>query len=453
MLRQYQLEALSKIRDEFLKGNKKVLLHLSTGAGKTVIFCEALKGVNEKGSSAIVIVRGRKLVDQASARLEREGVPHGVLMAGHKRYEPDSAIQVCSVDTLISRKLKPKASLIIIDEADQACSAGYRDFLSQYPDAYILAVTATPYSKESFRHFADVIVNPISISKLIEQKYLVPATYYAPTNVNLKGVKITAGDYNEKQLSAVMEQSSITGDITKHWLRLAKGRPTLAFCVSINHSKKLCYALNEAGIRAEHLDADSSDEERYYVTQKLENKEIDVITNCGILTRGVDIPCVSAIILARPTRSLNLFIQICGRGTRPYPGKEDFLILDHANALRRHGLITDEHEVNLDGVKPKPQQMVIHQCSGCFAIFRGSACPQCDYVTQEKPRVLKYVDGELEKFEPDPIKRDLDLLKKQCKDNGFKRGWVYYQFKEKYGDEIAEKYMPKREVPWWIKTK
>ena len=130
-LRPYQTNALNKIRSEYAQDNKKVLLHLATGAGKTVIFCEVLKGAHLKGKSAIMIVRGRKLVDQAHKRLAKYNVPHGVLMAGHKLFKPNEAIQICSIDTLISRKLKPKADIIVIDETHLATSDGYKNFLSK----------------------------------------------------------------------------------------------------------------------------------------------------------------------------------------------------------------------------------------------------------------------------------------------------------------------------------
>ena len=117
MLRDYQEKSINSIRSEFSLSKKRVLLVLPTGSGKTVIFCHMIKKAFENGKSALVVTRGRKLVDQASKRLFREGVMHGVLMASHWNFKPGHKVQVCSVDTLISRNLKPKADLIIVDEA------------------------------------------------------------------------------------------------------------------------------------------------------------------------------------------------------------------------------------------------------------------------------------------------------------------------------------------------
>jgi hypothetical protein len=115
-LRPYQEKALDEIRAHYGNGVKKVLLKLATGGGKTLCFCTILKSVHAKGLKGIMVVRGKALVDQASDRLSRENVPHGVHMANHWRRMPDEPIQVCSVDTLFRRKIVPKAHLVVVDE-------------------------------------------------------------------------------------------------------------------------------------------------------------------------------------------------------------------------------------------------------------------------------------------------------------------------------------------------
>lgn len=458
-LRPYQKDALTEIRKHYSKSQKKVLLHLATGGGKTVVFCQVLKGARDKGKHAIMVVRGRKLVDQASQRLDREGVEHGVLMAGHKKYAPMFPIQVCSIDTLRARKLRPKADLIVIDEAHLATSKSYMDFIADYPEAFLLPVTATPYTEKSLRHLADHVVKPIKIQELIRQGFLVPARYFAPSLPDLTGVKTTntseGRDFNNKQLTTVMEDGQLMGDIADHWLTLAKGRPTLAFCVSVSHSKRLTEYLNERGIRAKHVDADSTDEERQEAINALEDRRLDIICNVGIFCTGVDIPCVSCIVFARPSKSLNLYIQQAGRGTRPASGKQDFIILDHAGNVLRHGFICEEKEANLDAKTKEKAEPVVSpkQCEVCFAVYRGAVCPSCGNQNEAKARKFSVIDGNLKELKPedlDPIKKYIDNLKRLRKEKGYKQGWVYYQVKEKYGEVIAEKYFPKRFVPDWV---
>ena len=459
-LRPYQKTALNQIRKHYSQKQKKVLLHLSTGGGKTVIFSEVLKGVYRKGKHGIMVVRGRKLVDQASRRLEREGVAHGVLMAGHKKYAPNEKIQICSIDTLRSRNLRPQADIVVIDEAHLATSPSYHSLINDYPDAFFLPVTATPYTEKSLRHIADHVVKPITFNELVEQGFLVPPRYFCPNVPNLKGVSTTATsegkDYNQKQLAAIMEDSYIMGDIATEWLDKAKGRPTIAFCVSVSHSMKLTEYLIERGIRAAHVDANSSDEEREVSIAKLENREIDVLCNVGILCTGVDIPCLGCIIMARPTKSYNLFIQQAGRGTRPYRGKKDFILLDNAGNVLRHGFITKEREANLDAkekIKKVEKTLSPKICTVCFAAFQGTTCPSCGAGADKNPRQYAVVDGNLKELKPDdldPIKIRFEELKKIKKEKGYKRGWLYHKLKDEFSEEVASLYVPKRYVPPWV---
>jgi len=449
-LRPYQQDALTQIRTLYSSLQKKVLLHLPTGGGKTVIFCQVLKGAHQKGKHAIMVVRGRKLVDQASIRLDREGVEHGVMMAGHKRFAPMFPIQICSIDTLRARKLRPKADIIVIDEAHLATSESYVEFFKDYPDAYYLPVTATPYTDKSLRHMADHVVKPTTVMELIEDGFLVEPKYFAPNLPDLSKVKTTntseGKDYNNKQLSEVMEDGTLIGDIGYHWLNLAAGRPTIAFCVSVNHSKKLVESLLQRGIRAEHVDANSSDWERQEAINRLERGDLDIISNVGILCTGVDIPCLSCIIMARPTKSYNLYIQQAGRGTRPDEGKEDFIVLDHSGNVLRHGFITEEREANLDeddGKKKKKAERSPTQCEDCFAIYYGKKCPSCGAEKESNGKEFAVIDGNLKEMKPedfDPVLKDLKEWKKVRKAKGYKRGWIYHQIKEKYGEETAQKY-------------
>jgi DNA repair protein RadD len=458
-LRPYQQKALNFIRQNYANGTKKVLLHLATGAGKTHIFCQILKGAHEKKKHAIMVVRGRKLVDQASKRLDKEGVPHGVFMANHKRWAPKLPIQICSIDTLVSRGTKPKADIIIIDEAHYATSPSYKHFLNHYPNVYVLPVTATPYTDKGLRHIADTVVRPITTKELIEQGYLVNARYFSRSLPNLKGVKTSKGkdgkDYVQSELSAIMEDNVLVGDVATHWVERANGRPTIAFCVSVSHSIKMTNYLNENGIRALHVDASSTDQEREVAIAKLESGEIDVLCNCGILCTGVDIPKVSCIILARPTKSLNLYIQQIGRGTRPLDGKNDFIVLDHAGNVHRHGFLTDEYEANLDEetTKKKDKKRVTKTCDICYCVFEGSVCPSCGNMNESRVRHYSSVDGNLEEFKPediDPVKQYVDELKKIQKEKGYKRGWIWHRLKEKFGEETANFYFKRRQMPHWL---
>lgn len=453
MLRDYQLKALDLIKEEFLNGHKKVLLWMATGGGKTVVFCEMIKRVRARNKKVIVVVRGRKLVDQASERLHREKVEHGVLMAKHWNYRPHLPVQVCSIDTLIARELKPDADLIVIDEAHLASSKGYKKFLQQY-DAHIIAVTATPYSQDPIRHVADTYVHPVSMQELIDLGFLVDFRIFAPSKPDLKGVRIVNDEYKVEDLEKPM--SVLTGNIVEHWFKLAKDLPTICFAVSVTHSILLRDAFLAAGVEAEHVDASSTDAERNAAIRRLEKGETKIICNVGILCTGVDIPCLGAIIMARPTRSLNLFIQQAGRGTRPFPGKQKCILLDHSGNTQRHGKPKKEPPPRLDGAPKRSRKeedeedTLIKQCPQCFCMCdkHEEVCGECGYIFESSPRMPPSETDEqlveLDDVREDPIEIELARLKTICNMRGYKKSWVNFRLWETFGTDA----LPYMNL-WW----
>lgn len=453
-LRPYQELGLEQIIEQF-KIYKKVLLHAPTGSGKTVIFCEVLKRVYSKGKRAIMVVRGRKLVDQACNRLIRESVPHGVHMAGHWNRRPYERIQICSIDTLTRRQLFPPADLVVIDEADLFTSPIAHEFFGHYSNSFMLPVTATPYANLPLRHIADTVVRPITIKELIAQGYLVPPRYFAPNIPDLTGVKTQGGDYAKNQLQNVMLDATLVGDLVTHWKLYGQNRPTLAFAVSLAHSKSIVGTFRSNNIFAEHCDADTPDSERQAIIERLERGVTQIVSNVGILCRGVDIPPISCILLARPTKSYPLYIQQTGRGTRPFRGKSDFILLDHAGNCLRHGFIEDELEAQLDGKTKTPKSTSPKVCTECFAVFRGLNCPACGAnQSTSKPRKFEVIEGNLKEITPDDeVANYIRELKQLKREQGHKREWIYWKLVDKFGETIAQKYYPKPQIPSWIKSK
>lgn len=399
------------------------------------------------------------MVDQASKRLDREGIDHGVLMAGHWRVRPRANIQLCSIDTLHRRKELPRADLVVIDEAHHATSAGYHWLASSYPDAFFLPVTATPYVRQSLRHVADQIVRPTNIKQLVQDGFLVAPKYFAPSVPDLTGVKTTAGDYQDSDLERVLNKHHLIGDIVLSWKKYGQNRPSLCFAVTKNHSRAIVDAFLSAGIPAEHVDADSSDKQREEAIARLERGETKVISNVGILNVGVDIPALSCIISARPTKSYALWIQVAGRGTRPYQNKSDFIIIDHGGNVLRHGCILEEREGSVDPMPkgPRKQPDNLTTCGRCYAVFSRMEkyCPSCEALNPKCPAVAKEEKAknpinarlvEADEFHIKVVARRGEL-RDIVKRKKFKRGWVYYKLKEEFGEEVANKYEPKRKIP------
>lgn len=456
-LRPYQQTAIDQIRQAFSEGHKKVLLWMATGGGKTVVFSYILKEMAKKKRPNVMIVRGRQLVDQASQRLIREEVRHGVRMANHWNKDFSATTQICSVDTLTSRgpEFYPEADLVVIDEAHMATSPSYKKILEHYEGKFILSVTATPWSKDGLKHLAEKVIHPVTVQELTDLGFLVPARYFAASNPDLTGVKTRNGDFVEEQL--IERMSTITGDIVPTWKKYAENRPSLYFAININHSLAIRDAFNAAGIPAVHLEAANSFDERNQAIKALVEGRIKVITNVGIMCTGVDIPPVACIGSCRPTKSYNLFIQQAGRGTRPYENKKDFLYIDHAGNVLRHGFITDEPELTLDK-EPEDMGLRLKRCKICFTLYEESWCPECgplDSDVDRSTREILVVEGELKEIVGLPetiiISRRFAALKKQAKENGYKRGWIYYRMVQEFSSEVANRVMPKRVVPPWVR--
>ncbi len=488
ILRPYQEAGLNEVRALYAQGIKKVLLHLATGGGKTTIFCDVLISAHKRGKHAFVVVRGRELVNQASLRLAAEDVPHGVLQAEHWRYRPDDLIQVCSIDTLYRRKLLPKASLIVIDECHMASSQSYLWLVENYPDAYYLAVSATPHVKKGLRHIADRVVRPITMSELIAQGYLVPPTYYIPSKPRLDDIAIDSktGDYNQTQLGARMNDAVLFGDLVESYRKYAFGRPALCFAVNIDHSLNIVNAFLAAGIPAAHIEANTPEKLRRDYIEKLSRGEIKLISNVGVLCTGVDIPCASAIIMARPTKSYNLYIQILGRATRPFPGKNNFVVLDHGATVEEHGLIEIERECNLDGhyrAKTADDSSIV-RCAVCYRAWNptqqwlrlypneaaqgrtgrdfvcrnvvdgvecltdcrkgasdGAAGSERNTELDAETELVEITSAE--QFERIRLDNFIRKTVESAIARGYKSGWVFHKLKDKYGNAEANRHWKK----------
>ena len=388
-------------------------------------------------------------------------------MANHYRYDLSKSVQVISVDTAHKRKLYPDADILIIDEAHLATSKSFIEFLKHYDDKFFLAVSATPFSDKSLSHLASVVIKPITVDELVAQDYLAPLRYWAPRTPDLKNVKETGGDFDLEELSKEMRKSLLVGDVVTEWENHAKGSPTLCFAVDVNHSKILCDTFQNRGVNAVHIDAMTPLNLRKIYIDKLETGEISVIVNCGVFTVGVDIPHLKTIIMARPTKSYNLFIQMLGRGTRIYPGKEFCRILDHAGNVQRHGFLNEERDCDLEPVKEKEFRQSPIICRSCYGVFmlqdveQKSICPLCgEKFTPDdlkKCRETKQIDGELVEIKEltieEKAKRDLKEWKKERKKKGYKRGWVYHRMLAKYGEDLTNELMPPRVVPDWIRNR
>ena len=403
-LRDYQESAVQAVRDSFRSGHKHTLLVSPTGSGKTVIFSYIAAGMARNNKRILIVAHRRELLKQISNALKKVGVAHAVMTGGY-RGVPTANVVVASVFTLVKRiKGMQPFDLIVGDEAHHFTpDSSWGKVVIGFPRARVLGVTATPErldGKGLGQMFDDMVMGP-TVAELTAQGFLSHAIVYAPSAPDLNGVGTRMGDYVQKQLEEAMVKTVITGSAVKHYGKYASGKKAIAFCVSVRHAKDVAAEFREAGYTASHIDGGMNEEERDGVLKAFEEGRVQVLTSCDLVSEGFDLPAVEVAILLRPTKSLGLYLQQCGRAIRPHPDKERTIILDHAGNTARHGFIDDDREWTLadgfvQGRGKGDKAETVRTCTACFAMHKPSpTCPVCGHVYPVKPRMVKHIDGDL----------------------------------------------------------
>lgn len=433
ILRDYQIADIEALRANIRAGIKRQLLVEPTGAGKGTSITYILRESAARGLKSVFLVNRRTLVEDMSRRVDALDIDHGVIMGDHERKRPWLPCQIASIDTLHRRAVLPPADILILDEAHFAVSPIWLKVLARYPEAVVIGCTATPIrlDGQGLGHIFERMVTGPSVAELIARGYLAPMRVFAPPVRGLGAVKKSAGDYNQADLGAFMMGRHITGNAVEHWLKHGRGRPTVAFCVTIAHSLEVRDAFRKAGVRAEQVDNTTSTEDRDRMWTKLESGEVELVTSVGIISYGWDAPYVSCGLLLRPTQSTALHLQQCGRILRPYPGKDCALILDHAGNTREHGLVDELREWSLEnGLVKKEKEKdegSIRYCEGCFVGYPStmSACPNCGLPYKPKTVKVAVVAGTLEEISA-PVRLFICL---ECRHKGkLPQGTDYTQY-------------------------
>jgi superfamily II DNA or RNA helicase len=167
---------------------------------------------------------------------------------------------------------------------------------------------------------------------------------------------------------AVMSAAGLVGNAVEHYGRICPGVPAVAYCVDIAHSRQVARRFGQAGFRAAHVDGNTPARQRRALIARLGAGGLDVRTNCGLISEGVDVPVLGAAILLRPTHSLALFLQMVGRALRSAPGMARAIILDHAGNVFRHGLPDVPRRWSLDG---KPRKLRVAGDAGAASALRN----------------------------------------------------------------------------------
>lgn len=457
-LRPYQDKGIVRIR-ELAWTKRRILVVGPCAMGKMFLVANIFRTATCAG---LFVCHRQELINQCVRELARQGITQvGVIRADDERTNAAHTIQVASVQTL-ARRDKPPAKLIFIDEAHRSLSDQYEEHVfNAYPDAIIIGLTATPVRLDGrpmgsrYDHL-EIITTYQELLK--NPDWLVaPDIYSAPIVADLSGVQTVGSDYDETQLAEVMSQQVLVGQLLDHWLKLAHLHPvfhdgertgkvvegerrrTFIFAVNIAHSESICERFEKAGVRIAHLDGKTPDAQRKAMLRDLETGKLEAISNCNVLLEGTDIVPAKCVAHARPTQSLVLHRQSCGRIFRPWQGVIP-LILDHASNFDRHGAPHEDLHWSLTN-RPRriSSQAPAKICRGCFAYVPSGrlTCPYCGYVFPEgsmKTPQETHAELLLRSTDPEDMKKQFfDKMVGIARARGFKPGFASAKFKERYG--------------------
>jgi DNA repair protein RadD len=463
--RESQIQLIDGIADSIRKGNKRIIACAPTGFGKSVTMAAIVKRAMAKNKRIVIVLPRRSLVFQLSKSFEKYRISHGVMMAGEPRLR-HADCQIASIDTYLSwlgngRINAIDADILMIDEMHTQFSPKKLELFAKYP--LVIGFSATPVApgKQSLGVFYDDIVESIPMRELIAQGLLSPLRYFSPTDFHPDNLKLDAdGDYNEKALIKYVDDRlkgddgklSLVGDIYKNWQKLASDRKTVVFCSTQDHARFVTNEFIRKGIKAEYVDCNTPDDERKRIFDGMEHGNIQVICNVGIISMGIDIPNISCVVLARPTKLLSNYLQCVGRGTRIYEGKQDCIVIDHCGIVCTLGFAEDEQYWSLDGketqearkerVKGEKKEPKEIKCKNpeCGHVFKSRrVCPACGFEMIKPGKPVPVHESEMkevtkiEKVTPE-LKQDwYAQLLYIANQKGYQRGWADWSYHAKFG--------------------
>jgi DNA repair protein RadD len=285
-LYRYQQKVIDEYEDKISTGVRRIIIAAPTGSGKTIIGSEIIKRAVAEYRRVLFIAHRDELLTQARDKLARFDITAGIIKAGRENdARPQAMVQVAGIQTLHARAIRtdrmelPQAEIVIVDEAHHARARTYEQIVAAYPNAIIIGLRATPCRADGrgLGNIFDAIIEAPQIAELIKLEKLVPAKIYAPAPPDLRGVDTAkTGDYVISQLEARMNTDALVGDVVEHWLRHSERRRTVGFAVDIEHSVHITRELVKSGVRAEHLDGNTKQEEREAILSRLASGETEL---------------------------------------------------------------------------------------------------------------------------------------------------------------------------------
>lgn len=438
-LRDYQRKAVDDIFASFSKEGENPCVVAGTGSGKSIMIATFLKEATTywPDCSFLMLTHQKELIEQdVKALLAIEpGLDIGIYSASLKRKELGHRITFASIQSIFVEKENPSLQfdVILVDEChliNNADEGRYQEFFKSQERQIvvtkdtglfvaghtaksdkpilntriettrprIIGFTATPFRMGQGRlvedgHIFTSYINTIGVLDLQKQGYLSRLTTKATaTELDIKDVKIIAGEYAKGELDAAVNRyetnKAVAEEIAKK-VKFYNRFHVIVFCTSVEHARNIADLLNSQGISAVSIEGSMSKKERENTLSLFTSGEVRAITNCNLLTTGFNYPAIDCVVLIRPTRSTGLYLQMVGRGIRisPETGKENCLLLDFGENVVNHGPIGNPR-VNAKPRKKGEGLSPVKVCPQCLEVMERSAlfCPSCGYVFPVKER-------------------------------------------------------------------
>lgn len=347
-LRPYQQEAKEAVKTEWATGNKKTLLVLPTGTGKTIVFSKLIEDCVTDGERVLVLAHRGELLEQAADKLSQStGLKCAVEKAEESCLNSWYRVTVGSVQSLMREKRLSQFptdyfNSIVVDEAHHCLSDGYQRVLGHFSDSNVLGVTATPDRGDmrNLGSYFQSLAYEYTLPKAIKDGFLSPIKALTiPLKMDLTNVGVQSGDFKVGDLGTALDP--YLHQIADEMLKNCKDRKIVVFLPLVKTSQKFRDILNEKGFRAAEVNGESKD--RAQILQDFDSGVYNVLCNSMLLTEGWDCPSVDCVVVLRPTKVRSLYCQMVGRGTRLSPGKTDLLLLDFLWHTERHELCRPAH--------------------------------------------------------------------------------------------------------------
>lgn len=401
-LRQYQKDAVDGIYSYFDNNRgMKPLVVAPTGSGKSVIIAEFIKQVcGDSKVRVLVITDSRELIAQNEKQMRNHwpAANTGIYSAGLGQKKTGAQITFCGIQSIYNKAFSlGKIDIVIVDECHmipRSSQTRYGKFLSDMlvanPNVVIIGFSATPYRLDSgmLHEGEDALFDGIAyvceMKLLIKEGYLVPVVSKGGVmKINLTGVHLRAGDYAANELAHAADDPELVRLAVKEIVEYGQDRKAwLVFASGVEHAEHVATEIRKYNIDCEVVTGETPNTERDRIVKKFKEGKLRCMVNVAVFTKGFDAPICDLIALLMATKSTGKYVQIVGRGMRPYPEKEDCLLLDYGQNVLTHGPIDEVDPVKRKDIfQMEKKSAPMKECPVCHVIIhaRSVVCPGCGF--------------------------------------------------------------------------